>query len=103
MNHISLGFIYEFEKLSAAKEAFTAAMEHGPNLPWRDLSRWQKLRVGAGIGGNVAFGVAPLIAAGAYGVNKLRGKDTYKMKYQKLQSEHNAMEGAIRRHLQSEK
>lgn len=103
MTYVGFGFISEMEKLSGVEKlVFKEALEHGMDLPWKALSGWQKARVAGGIAANTAFGVLPVGAAGVYGVNKIRGKDSYKDKYERLSSEHNALKGAIAQ-VQSEK
>jgi hypothetical protein len=68
------------EKLAVSKREFKSMKKNpfGKNqVPFSRLSRWQKARVGAGIGANLMFGVVPMVGAAAYGAKRLlHGKDT---------------------------
>ena len=64
-------------------------------IPFKKLTRSQKMRVVGGIAANTAMGVIPTVAAAGYGVNKLRGKDSYKKKYEDLVMQQRAHERAM--------
>lgn len=85
MNCISTGFVKEIEKLGkVSSRSFDAYKKLQKEIPFKRLGGMQRARVLAGIGANVAFGVAPL-AAGTYALAKgaLGGED-YKKKYEEL-------------------
>ena len=95
------GFLSEMEKISAKPYSeYDRARDNpfykdAPNF--KSLRGYQKARILAGIGANVAFGAVPLAAGAIYGAKKLMNKGpSYKDKYENAQREIDARDRALR-------